>query len=80
MTKMVFKSSKFCASRTIRFGSNFASICSKYVSNNAWEDFRLPVSAFAMVAHKSFKGKLIAKYDFPIGRFMLPLLTLTLEA
>ena len=43
------------------------------------EDFRLPMSALATVARKSFNGKFTAKNDFPIGYFMLPLLTLTLE-
>ena len=40
---------------------------------------RLPVSAFAMVAWKSLNGKFTAKTNFPIGHFMLPLLTLTLK-
>ena len=44
-----------------------------------WRDFRLPMSALAMVAQKSFNGKFIAKIDFPIRHFMLPLLLLTLE-
>ena len=45
----------------------------KYISNNVWRDFKLPVSAFATVARKSFNGKFTAKIDFPIGYFMLPL-------
>ena len=43
---------------------------SKYVSNNAWKDFRLTVSAFATVARKKFIGKFTAKIDFPIEHFM----------
>ena len=43
-------------------------------------DFRLSVSAFATVARKSVNGNFTAKIAFPIGHFMLPLLTLTLEA
>ena len=43
--------------RIIWFGSNFASMWSKYVSNNVWRDFRLLVSAFETVARKSFNGK-----------------------
>ena len=37
---------------------------------------RIPVSAFVTVALKSFNGKFTAKIAFPIGHFMLPLLTL----
>ena len=73
------KNSKFCIFRTIRFCSNFTSMLSKYVSNNVWRAFQLPMSALATVARKSFKGKFTAKIDFPIGHFMLPLLMLTLE-
>ena len=73
------KRSKFCTFRTIRFGSNLASMWSKCVSNNVWRDFRLPVSSFAMVAQESFNGKFTTKIGFPIGNFMLLLLTLTLE-
>ena len=51
----------------------------KYLSNNVWRDFRLPMSALATGAQKSFDGKFTAKIDFPIGHFMLPLLMLTLE-
>ena len=40
---------------------------------------RLPMSALATVARKSFNGKFTTKIDFPIGHFMLPLLVLTLE-
>ena len=73
------KNSKFCIFRTIRFCSNFTSMWSKYVSNNVWRDFQLPMSALATVARKSFNVKFTAKIDFPIGHFMLPLLMLTLE-
>ena len=37
------------------------------------------MSAFAMVAEKSFNGRLTAKIDFPIEHLMLQLLTLPLE-
>ena len=70
------KSLKFCIFLTLRFGSNFASMWSKHASNTVWRDFRLPVSAFAAVARTSFNGKFTAKINFPIGHFMLPLLTL----
>ena len=46
---------------------------------NIWKDFRLPMSALAMVARKSFNGNFTAKIDFPIGHCMLALLILTLE-
>ena len=59
--------------------SNFTSMWSKYLSNNVWRDFRLPLSAFAMVAGESFNGKFTVKIDFPIGYFIFPLLLLTLE-
>ena len=61
----------------IRCGSKFASMRSKYVSNNVWKEFLLLVSVFATVARKSFNGKFTAK----IGHFtrMLQLLTLALE-
>ena len=42
---------------------------SKYLSNmsnNVWRDFRLPMSALATVAGKSFNGKFTAKIDFPM--------------
>ena len=34
------------------------------ISNNAQRDFRIPVSTFATVAQKSFKGKFTAKIGF----------------
>ena len=34
---------------------------------NVWRDFRLPMSALATVARKSFNGKFAAKIDFLIG-------------
>ena len=37
------------------------------------------MSALATVVRNSFNGKFTAKIDFQIGRFMLPLLMLTLE-
>ena len=42
-------------------------------------DFKLPMSALAMIARKSFNGKFTPKIDFPIGHFMLLLLMLALE-
>ena len=52
---------------------------SKYVPNNVWRDFRLPVSAFTTVVLKIFNTEFTAKIDFPIRQFMLPLLTETLD-
>ena len=37
------------------------------------------MSALATAAGKSFNGKFTAKFDFPIGHFILPLLMLTSE-
>ena len=51
----------------------------KHLVRNVWKDFRLPMSALATVAQKSFSGKFTAKIDFPIRHFMLQLLMLTLE-
>ena len=86
LSKMVFKprfltkTSKFRVVWTIQFCSNCTSMWSKYLSNNVWRDFRLPMSALATVlVRKSFNGKFTAKIDFPIGYFILPLLMLTLE-
>ena len=42
------------------------------------ETNRLPMSALAMVAEKSFNSKFTAKIDFLIGYLMVPLLLLTL--
>ena len=47
--RYVSKSTKFCMFGTIRFCSNCTSMWSKYLSNNAWRDFRLSMSATAMV-------------------------------
>ena len=58
------KTSKFCTFWIIRFGSNFACMWSKYVSNNAQRDFIIPVSAYATVARQSFNGKFPAKIGF----------------
>ena len=44
-----WKSSKFCVVPTIRFCSNFTSMWSKCLSNNVWRDFRLPMSASAII-------------------------------
>ena len=51
----------------------------KHVLRNVWRDFRLPMSALAKVAGKSFYGKFTAKNDFSIGYFMLPILMPTVE-
>ena len=37
------------------------------------------MSELVAVAGKSFKGKLTAKIDFPLGYFTLPLLMLSLD-
>ena len=42
------ESTKFWIARTIRFCSNFTNTWTK-LSNNVWRDFRLPMSASAMV-------------------------------
>ena len=73
------ESSKFRVVGTTQFCSNFTRMWSKYISNNAWRDFRLPMSALITVAGKSFYGKFNAKIDFPLGYFIEPLLMLTLE-
>ena len=58
--------------------SEFHVVSLAYDIRNIWRDFRLPMSALATVARKSFSDKFTAKIDFPIGHFMLPLLMLTL--
>ena len=58
---LIVKKLKFYTFRTIRFGSNFASMWSKYVSNNVWRNFRLVVFAFATVARESLKANLLQK-------------------
>ena len=84
LSKMILKSliflsssSKFRAVGTIRICSNFTCIWYKQFVRNVWRDFRLSMSALAMVARKTFNGKFTAKIDFPIGHFKLPLLMLT---
>ena len=62
------KSSKFRVVWTVRFRSNSTSLWFKYLSNNVWRDFRLPMSALATVAGKSYNGKFTAKIDFPFVR------------
>ena len=47
--------------------SNFASMRSKYVSNNLWRDFRLSALVFATVVRKSFNSKFTAKMIFRSG-------------
>ena len=49
--------------------------CGPNTHQNVWRDFRLPVSAFATVARKSFKGNFTAKIDFLIGYFLLLYIT-----
>ena len=66
----------------ISFFTNFVQIplaCGTNIFIESMETLRLPLSALAMVAWKSFNGKFNAKIDFPIGYFMLPLLMLTLK-
>ena len=46
---------------------------SKYLSNNVWRDFRLPMSALATVAGKNFNGKFTAKIDFSDRVFYITL-------
>ena len=87
LSKMVFKknlvflpkSSTFRVVWTIQLCSNFTSMWYKHFSRNVCRDFRLPMSALASVARKSFNGKFAATIGFPIGHFMLPLLMLKLE-
>ena len=43
------------------------------------ETLRVPMSALATVAGKSFNSKFTAKMDFPIGYFILLSLMLTLD-
>ena len=69
LSKMVLKNSSFCQKH-----HNFL-----YFGPYVWREFSLPVSAFATVALKSSNCKFTAKIHFPIGHFMLPLLTLTLK-
>ena len=58
------KSSKFCTFWTIRVGSTFASMWSKYVSNYVKRDFRIPLSAFATVV---LMANLLQKLVFRSG-------------
>ena len=57
------KSSKFRVAWTIRVCSNFTGIWYKLFLRNIWRDFRLPMSALATVARKSFNGKFTAKFS-----------------
>ena len=82
LPKTVFKDPVFCQKKkkkkkkpsrfrvvwTMQFCSNFTSMWSKYLSNNVWRDFWLPMSALATVAGKNFNGKFTAKFDFPHAR------------
>ena len=51
---------------TKRFCSNSTSMWSKYLSNNVWRDFRLPMSASAMITKKCPIGKSIFAENFPL--------------
>ena len=63
-------SSIFCIVRTIRFCSNFTSMWFKYLSNNVWSDFRLSMSASAMVLHIEYSiGKPIFGENLPLKLF-----------
>ena len=81
LSKMVIKNPAFVKKLQIYccLDHTILSFSLAYGTNNVWRDFRLPMSALATVARKSFNGKFTAKIDFPIGHFMLPLLMLTLE-
>ena len=50
----LLKSSKFCIFHTIRFCSNFNSMWSKYLLNNVWRDFWLPMSGSVMIARNTW--------------------------
>ena len=65
--RFLSKSSRFRVVWTIKFCLNFTSVWYKYLLNNVWRDFRLPMSVSAAVAGKSSNDKLTAKIDFPIG-------------
>ena len=73
------KGLKFRVVWTIQFWSNFTSMWYKHFLRNVWRDFRLPMSALATAAGKSFNGKFTSTFDFPIGYFILLLLMLILE-
>ena len=51
---------------TIRSGSNFDCMWSKFASNIVWRDFWLQVLMFEMVARKSFIDKFTSEIDFLI--------------
>ena len=73
LSKIVFKNSIFCQKLKILYISDnavlfkFASMWSRYVTNNVWRDFTLSVSVIATVARKSCNGKFSAKIDLPTG-------------
>ena len=64
---------------TIRFGSNFASMWSKYVLNNVWIDFRTSCVSICNGSTEDFYVKLTARIDFSIRHFILPLVRLKLS-
>ena len=47
---------------------------------NVCSDFRLPMSALAMVARKSVNCKFTSKIDFPIGHFMFTIADTDIES
>ena len=49
--------SKFCVVQTIWFCSNFTSMWSKYLSNDAWRDFGLPMFWFFSIRTVSYNIK-----------------------
>ena len=61
------KSSKFWVIRTIRFCSNFISMWSQYLSNNVRRDFKLPMSASAIISNGNIKYS-IGKSIFIVWR------------
>ena len=55
--------------QTIRFCSNFCNMWSRYLSNNVWRDFRLLMSASAMVYIKCPIGKTLFAVNLPLKLF-----------
>ena len=76
LSKTVFKNQLFCqkAQNFVYFGPyDFVHIlpaCGAITYQIMYgENFRLPMSAFAIEARKNFNGKFTAKIDFPIGHY-----------
>ena len=61
------KSSKLCAFRTIRYGSNFASMWSKYLSSNVWKDLRLPVPVLQRYHGRVLTSNWLQEFIFQSG-------------